>query len=590
MNYAKLGSEEEEVVTTSFDGLQDMVDERKGAESTEEDDSFLIKNDKKQQRKLGVETFTIEIDEDDDCEKIPNEKGSNKNEDGTEEKEDLSTMNVNELLYKIFIMAYPVVIGFFLNLGGSFTTLGFAGHLPDNGDMTSSTYLAAISLANMFGNVTSLSLIIGMTTAMETLGSQYFGHGSYDKVGMTLHRSIFLLLLLSIPTYVTWHYAENIFLLLGIDATVCKLIGLYLRIRMFGIPCDCLEKSYAKYLSSIGVMNPCMYGSITFVSSLVILNTICVVGFKLGVASLGICYVTAQYLAATVEFLTSLDHPSVQKTIPSMIKFNEIMQYKEITQYIKLGIPGTLMLCAEWWAYELLTVLASRLGTTSVAAQTIIMSCASLAYMIPLGLSVAVSSMVGNAVGAGNKTLAFDISKLSLKIIVCIELFMGVILYFGGTYFAGLFTNDGSVLSICQLSMSFMAFFVLVDGIFAVISGILRGAGKQAIGAVTNICSFYLVGLPVAALFCFKTDFGVPGLLMGMSIAASLQDVIVTTYIFRDPEKLFQRVAEDKIDEVISPLSDEVITSPLSDEVEMVKVTFGDNDNDKDYEEEVITQ
>jgi len=575
MNYAKLGSEEDDGSPISLDVLKEVVDERKGAEYTEEVDSFIVKSE---QRKLKVETFTIDIDEEDDCEKLPSEKQPNKNEDN-EIAEDLSKMNTNELLKKILIMAYPVVIGFFLNLGGSFTTLGFAGHLPASGDMTSSTYLAAISLANMFSNVTCLSLLIGMTTAMETLGSQYFGHGSYEKVGMTLNRSIVLLLLLSIPTYITWHFAENIFLLLGIDATVCKLIGLYLRIRMFGIPCDCLEKSYAKYLSSIGVMRPCMYGSLTFVISLVILNTICIVGLKLGVASLGICYVTAQHLAATVEFVASLDHPNVQKTIPSMFKFKEIMQYNEMVQYIKLGIPGTLMLCAEWWAYELLTVLASRLGTSSVAAQTIIMSCASLAYMIPLGLSVAVSSMVGNAVGAGNKTLAFDISKLSLKIIVCLELFMGVVLYFGGTYFAGLFTNESSVLSICQLSMSFMAFFVLVDGVFGVISGILRGAGKQAVGAVTNICSFYIVGLPVAAIFCFKTDFGVPGLLMGMSIAACLQDVIVTTYIFRDPEKVFERVAEESADEV---------NSPLTKEAEMVKIDSFEED-EKDCDEEEIT-
>jgi MATE family multidrug resistance protein len=187
--------------------------------------------------------------------------------------------------------------------------------------------------------------------------------------------------------------------------------------------------------------------------------------------------------------------------------------------------------------------------------------------------------MVGNAVGAGNKTLAFDISKLSLKIIVCLELFMGVVLYFGGTYFAGLFTNESSVLSICQLSMSFMAFFVLVDGVFGVISGILRGAGKQAVGAITNICSFYIVGLPVAAIFCFKTDFGVPGLLMGMSIAACLQDVIVTTYIFRDPEKVFERVAEESADEV---------NSPLTKEAEMVKIDSFEED-EKDCDEEEIT-
>ena len=64
---------------------------------------------------------------------------------------------------------------------------------------------------------------------------------------------------------------------------------------------------------------------------------------------------------------------------------------------------------------------------------------------------------------------------------------------------------------------------------------------------------------------------------MGMSVAACLQDVIVTTYIFHDPEKVFQRVAEAATDEV---------SSPLTDGVEMTKVSFADSE--KVNEEEVI--
>ena len=71
----------------------------------------------------------------------------------------------------------PVVMSFFLGLLGSFINLLFAGRfVPTTGDR--SIVFAGISLANMFANVSCLSLLIGMSSAVETLGSQHNGAGT----------------------------------------------------------------------------------------------------------------------------------------------------------------------------------------------------------------------------------------------------------------------------------------------------------------------------------------------------------------------------------------------------------------------------
>ena len=54
--------------------------------------------------------------------------------------------------------------------------------------------------------------------------------------------------------------------------------------------------------------------------------------------------------------------------------------------YLKISIPATVMLCAEWWAFEVLMVLAGTLGVASLAAQTIIVSVTATMFMIPLGI------------------------------------------------------------------------------------------------------------------------------------------------------------------------------------------------------------
>ena len=54
-------------------------------------------------------------------------------------------------------------------------------------------------------------------------------------------------------------------------------------------------------------------------------------------------------------------------------------------EFFKLGFPGMLMLCSEWWAYEVLTVMAGVLGKEEVSAQAILMQILSLSFMVPLG-------------------------------------------------------------------------------------------------------------------------------------------------------------------------------------------------------------
>eukprot|EP01041_Mallomonas_annulata_P012379 gene12379-26036_t len=70
-----------------------------------------------------------------------------------------------------------------------------------------------------------------------------------------------------------------------------------------------------------------------------------------------------------------------------------------IVEFIILGFPSYIVLCSEWWTFEILSFLASLLSTEALAAQSIICQILGLAYMIPLGFSSAASSIVGNAVG-----------------------------------------------------------------------------------------------------------------------------------------------------------------------------------------------
>lgn len=71
-------------------------------------------------------------------------------------------------------------------------------------------------------------------------------------------------------------------------------------------------------------------------------------------------------------------------------------------EFLQYGIPGTLMGCAEWWAFELLAIFAGILGTHQLAAQVAVINIIGFIYMIPLGIQFAAAALVGEQFGANN--------------------------------------------------------------------------------------------------------------------------------------------------------------------------------------------
>ena len=68
--------------------------------------------------------------------------------------------------------------------------------------------------------------------------------------------------------------------------------------------------------------------------------------------------------------------------------------------FIQLSLMGVLMVGTEWLAFEIITIMAGRLGTIPLAAQSVIATTDQLLNTIPFGLGVAASNRVGNLLGA----------------------------------------------------------------------------------------------------------------------------------------------------------------------------------------------
>ena len=161
-------------------------------------------------------------------------------------------------------------------------------------------------------------------------------------------------------------------------------------------------------------------------------------------------------------------------------------------------------------------LLTGRLGATVSAAQTVVFNTISLLFMIPLAISVAVTTRAGQALGAGDEALAKLTSKLSLIMIACVQSCIGLTLIALRHKWGYIFSDSQAVVEEVATVLPLCGCYAVLDAICGVSAGILRACGKQMVGAVTNILAYWAIGIPIstvlgiqqgcaaiATLFCF---------------------------------------------------------------------------------------
>eukprot|EP00698_Gefionella_okellyi_P002689 TRINITY_DN1252_c0_g1_i1.p2 TRINITY_DN1252_c0_g1~~TRINITY_DN1252_c0_g1_i1.p2 ORF type:complete len:253 (-),score=55.20 TRINITY_DN1252_c0_g1_i1:50-808(-) len=192
-----------------------------------------------------------------------------------------------------------------------------------------------------------------------------------------------------------------------------------------------------------------------------------------------------------------------------------------------------LMLCLEWWCYEISALMAGLMSVNSLAAQTLIMNLFNLVYMIPLGLSVAASTRVGNLLGANNA----DAARLAAKVILVCGILIPVMVQMcvlGARHYVGyIYSSDSTVVQTVAYVMQVAFIFGMADGTQGVAGGVLRGCGKQRIGALVCIGAYYLIDLPLGAVLGFVAKWDIFGIWLGMASGAGSAAVAYVIIVLR---------------------------------------------------------
>ncbi|TYI96359.1 hypothetical protein E1A91_D01G066500v1 [Gossypium mustelinum] len=199
--------------------------------------------------------------------------------------------------------------------------------------------------------------------------------------------------------------------------------------------------------------------------------------------------------------------------------------FRHVPTNLKLALPSAAMVCLEYWAFELLVLLAGLMPNSEVNTSLIAMcvNTEAIAYMITYGLSAAASTRVSNELGAGHPIRAKNAMGVTLRLSILQALAVVLALAFGHNIWAAFFSNSPSIINQFASMTPLLLISITIDSFQGVLSGVARGSGWQLLAMWVNMGTFYFIGMPLACLLGFKFKLYAKGLWIGLICGLSCQ-------------------------------------------------------------------
>ncbi|XP_006902115.1 PREDICTED: multidrug and toxin extrusion protein 2 [Elephantulus edwardii] len=395
----------------------------------------------------------------------------------------------------------------------------FCGHLGK-------VELASVTLAVAFVNVCGVSVGFGLASACDTLMSQSIGSENKKHVGIILQRATLILLLSCFPCWALFLNTEQLLLLLRQDPVVSRLTQDYVTIFIPALPAIFLYCLLAKYLQNQGIIWPEVLSGIVGNCVNGLANYALVSVLHLGVRGSAYANTISQIMQTLFLFLYIILRKLHLDTWAGWSR--QCLQ--DWGPFFSLAIPSMLMMCIEWWAYEIGSFLMGLLSVLDLSAQAVIYEVATVTYMIPMGLSIATCVRVGMALGAADTVQAKRSAITGVICTVGISLAVATLLSILKNKLGHVFTNDEEVIARVEQVLPVYTVFQLFEAICCVYGGVLRGTGRQAFGAIVNLIMYYVLGLPLGAVLTFVVRMRIMGLWLGMLVCVLLVAATFVAY------------------------------------------------------------
>ncbi|WP_340003138.1 MATE family efflux transporter [Oceanobacillus sp. FSL K6-0127] len=369
--------------------------------------------------------------------------------------------------------------------------------------------------------------INGIVLAITPIIAHLIGGRADQEVPKVIQQGIYLAIILSILIMVAGViFLEPILSMMDLESEVRHVAKYYLFTLGIGIIPLFIFNTIRCFMDGLGQTRISMIIILISLPLNVIFNYIFIFG-KLGVPALG--GIGAGIATAITYFIVCIIALYFLHRIQPFKKFAVFAKWfkpslKQWRNQLKIGIPIGAAIFFETSIFSAVTLLMSVYSTNTIAAHQAALNFASLLYMIPLSVGMALTITVGLEAGAKRYKDARAYGYIGMSGGIFIALFAGVILYLLNGPVAALYNSDPEVIELTKQFIYFAIFYQLADAFGAPIQGILRGYKDVNMTLIIALISYWAIGLPIGWLLANYTalePFGYwVGIIVGLSAGA----------------------------------------------------------------------
>lgn len=454
-------------------------------------------------------------------------------------------------------LAAPLIAGQLASFSMAVIDTVMAGRL-------SAQALGAVAVGNMVW-MTLVLFVLGVLLALPPFVSQYTGAGRLARAGTITWQAFWLGLVLAAGLMLAVRGMRPLLEGVGVEPGLVPDVMAYMIAISWESPALCTFLVLRFFSEGLGYTRPILYfGALASLINIPA-NWVFMYG-ALGVPGMGAegCG-WATTLVTWVAMASLLFYIARQRRYRRTEVLERVVRPsgRDIRALLRVGVPVGAAIFMEGTLFAGTTLLAGALGTHTVAAHQVALNFSSILFMIPLGISMAITVRIGHAVGRGDEAGVRRAGAAGMSLIAAIQLTSALAMVVFAEGIAALYTDETAVRELAVTLIRIAAIFQLSDGIQVGMAGALRGLKDTFRPMLLTVVAYWGVGLPTAWVLGVERGMGAPGLWIGMIAGLTAAAVMLSWRFIHSSGKPLARVPDDDAYLVERALGDETPVESL---------------------------
>jgi multidrug resistance protein, MATE family len=439
---------------------------------------------------------------------------------------------IRQELSSLLRIGIPVIIAQLLQMSMSFVDTVMAGRLsPED--------LAAVAV----GSSTLMPIMVlclGCMMAVTPIVAQNVGGRNFKLIGKNARQVLWLSQILAIPSFILLWQLDFLLHLIGVTEEIIPIAAGYLKAISWGIFPAYAFGALRYFNEGLSVTRPAM-----FIAGLGLLvnipaNYILMFG-KFGFPQLGA--VGTGYASAivfTVMFIAMLWFTmdfNAYKRFDIFGRFR-LPEKKYLGELLRIGVPIGISSTMEVTMFAIVSLLVGTISTVAVAGHQVAINFAAMTFMIPFGLSVAISARVGQSIGRNRPGEARFRGFVGVGTASVIMSFTALTMFLFPEYITAIYTDDKAVTDMAVQLLFMAAIFQISDGLQVSGFGALRGLKDTKVPMYVNLVAYWIIGIPIAIYLGFGAGYGAPGLWTGLIAGLTVAGILHNIRFYRKTKSL----------------------------------------------------